>query len=91
MQAPTLVLYVSILQILNENGQLNATKIAAKVKINRSLLEQCVRLLVEQGMVSEIDNCNPVIYSISKSGKKVLRFFMLNNSPKIGKILKCAK
>jgi predicted transcriptional regulator len=91
MRALKLKLCVGILQVLNKSGQVDANKIAVKVKIKRSLLEQCIRLLVEQGMVSKIENSSLVIYDITKSGKKALKFFKLDKPFETTKILKISK
>jgi predicted transcriptional regulator len=91
MHIPKLKLCVGILQVLNKNSQIGATNISVKVKIKRDLLKQCIRLLVEQGMVREIKNSNPVIYEITKSGKKTLKFFKLDKPLETTKILKISK
>jgi predicted transcriptional regulator len=91
MRVPKLKLCVGILQVLNKSGQVDANKIAVKVKIKRSLLEQCIRLLVEQGMVSEIEHSSLVIYDITKSGKKILKFFKLDKRFEINQISKISK
>ena len=82
MNAPKLELFVGILQVLADNGQLSAANIATKVKIDRNLLERCIKLLVEQEMVSETKKSNLSVYDIAKGGKKVLKFFRLENPPK---------
>jgi predicted transcriptional regulator len=87
MSAPKLELCVGILQVLREKGQLSASRIATKVKISSILLNQVIRLLAEQGMVSETENNNLVVYDITNSGKKVLKFFGLDNSSKNDKTL----
>jgi DNA-binding IclR family transcriptional regulator len=58
MSAPKLELCIGILQILAENGHLGAVTIAAKVKISRNMFERCMKLLVEQEMVSKTESNN---------------------------------
>lgn len=91
MNAPKLELCVGILQILENNGQLSATNIAVEVKINRNLLEQCIKILAEQGMVRKADNNTSVVYDITQSGEKVLKFFKLGRSPKTNRTLDDAR
>lgn len=83
MNAPKLESYVGILQVLGEKGRLSATNIAAQVETTRSMLEHCLTLLAEEGMVSKTDNNSMVVYDITNSGRKVLKFFKLGNSPRI--------
>lgn len=83
MNSPNFESYVGILQVLGEKGRLSATNIAAKVKTTRSMVEKCLTLLAEQGMVSKTGNNNGVVYDITNSGRKVLKFFKLDNSPRI--------
>jgi predicted transcriptional regulator len=87
MRALKLKSCVSILQTLNRSSHISATEIAAKAKIKLSLLKQCIRLLVEQHMVTEIKNKDSVIYEITKGGKKVLKFFKLEKPFEMNEIL----
>jgi len=84
MSIPKIEVCLTILQVLNIKGQLNADRIASKAKISPSLLGECISILAEQGMLEKKEHNVPV-YCISESGKRVLSFF------KLGSILECKK
>lgn len=68
-----------ILQIVAQKGPLKPTTIMSEFKINRSLLEDCLELLVNQNLIiEETGYSNKVICDITEGGDNVLKFFKLD-------------
>ena len=73
-----------ILQVVAQKGPLSLTTIVSEFKINRTLLEDCLELLVNQNLlVEETGYSNKVICDITEAGSNVLRFFKLDVPAKI--------
>jgi predicted transcriptional regulator len=70
-----------ILQVLAHKGLLTPTKVGSEVKIDGSLLGNCLDLLAKQSLIEErIDSDSGVVYAITEPGKRVLKFFRLDHA-----------
>ncbi len=68
-----------ILQVVTQKGPMSLTTIMSEFKFNRSLLEDCLELLVKQNLIiEETGYGNNVICDITEIGNNVLEFFNVN-------------
>jgi predicted transcriptional regulator len=79
MSTPKLEACVTILQVLNNKGQLGAGGIASATRINPSFLGDCLSILAEQGMV-ERKEVGAAVYAITENGRRVLNFFKMESA-----------
>jgi predicted transcriptional regulator len=90
LNTPKLEVCISILQVLNNKGQLSTSKIASTTRISRSLLGECISILAGQGMLEEKEHRAPV-YTITESGRNVLNFFKIDSILESKKALSAQK
>ena len=79
MSTPKLEACVAILQVLNNKGQLGAGNIESTTRTSHSFLGECLAILAEQGMV-EKKEASDAVYSITENGRRVLKFFKMEQS-----------
>ncbi len=70
---------LAILQALNKKNQLTAEGISSSITMNRKSLSHCLLVLSEQSFLKKKEQQDSETYQITETGKKVLRFFKLDN------------
>ncbi len=68
-----------ILQVVTQKGPMSLTTIMSEFEFNRSLLKDCLELLVKQNLIiEETGYGNIVICDITEIGNNVLEFFKVD-------------
>ena len=76
MARSKLEIYLSILEVLALRGPLSLTHITYKATLNHNVAKPYLNFLVKQNLAEEkVTEKKKVIYAITKSGWKILRYF----------------
>jgi predicted transcriptional regulator len=78
MRRSKLGMHIDVLKALAYHGRLKPTHIMYKAKVNRSVLKQCLDLLIQQNLVKERvmhkkRNKTSVLYTITERGLTALK------------------
>lgn len=90
MKSSKLLECLFILQVVAQKSPLNPTAIMSEFKFKRSLLKDCLELLVTQNLIiEETGYSNKMICGITEGGYNVLKFFKLDLPIKIPSTFQC--
>jgi predicted transcriptional regulator len=73
-------MYIDILKVMAQNGQMKLTHIMYKANVNCSVLKQNLEFLIEQNLIEEQTihkkrNKIKTRYAITEKGRTVIRYF----------------
>lgn len=76
MRRSKLEMYIDILKVLVQHGQLKLTHVMYKANVNCSVLKEYLDFLIRQGLVEErAVGKKRVVYVITKRGRIVIKAF----------------
>jgi predicted transcriptional regulator len=70
-----LEMYVDVLSVLAHRGPLKLTHVMYKANVNCSVLSECLKFLLKQGLVEERNVKNRTVYAVTQRGLTVLKLF----------------
>jgi len=80
MKLTILEKYVAIIFALAQQGPLKAVQLEAVTQIDITTLEKYLIFLAKQGAIEEQQPKDPIAYTVTSTGLKILDFFRLSNS-----------
>ena len=76
MRRSKLEMYIDILKVLAQRGPLKLTHVMYKANVNCKVLKNGLDFLIQNNLVAErITGKKRIVYAITESGLKVLRYF----------------
>ena len=76
MRRSKLEMYIDILRVLAQRGQLKLTHVMYKANVNCSVLKEYMDFLIKQGLVEERTiGKRRVVYAVTQRGITVLKYF----------------